>query len=93
MDFFVRVTTCHYAAVSLQHEPESDFRRGKESESSKISVMETTKLVFKMVAFISGLAAVAALVIWILMQLAPLLIAAVVFIPWLFAALSDGAKV
>lgn len=55
--------------------------------------METTKLIFKMVAFISGLAAVAALVIWILMQLAPLLIAAVVFIPWLFAALSNGAKV
>lgn len=89
MDFFVCVTTCRYAAVSLQHDPESDFRRGKESETLKIKIMETAKLVFRII----GAVAAVALVIWILTQLAPLLIVAIVFIPWLFAALSNGAKV
>lgn len=51
--------------------------------------METAKLVFRII----GAVAAVALVIWILTQLAPLLIVAIVFIPWLFAALSNGAKV
>lgn len=89
MDFFACVTNCRYTAVSLQHEPGSDFRRGKESESLKIKIMETAKLVFRII----GAVAAVALVIWILTQLAPLLIVAIVFIPWLFAALSNGAKV
>lgn len=31
-------------------------------------------------------------IIWLIMQVAPILIGLIVFIPWLGAALADGAK-
>lgn len=54
--------------------------------------MLTKKDYLKIAAAILGAIAVVAGIIWLISKCIPLLIGAIVFIPWLGAALADGAK-
>ena len=51
------------------------------------------KLILKLIAIVLGLILIAFTVLWIICEIAPILLGAVVFIPWLVAALAGGAKV
>ena len=53
----------------------------------------STKDILKIAGVIIVAIAIVALFIWLISKFIPLLIGAIVFIPWLFAALADGAKV
>lgn len=55
--------------------------------------MLTKKDILKIIATIIVAALIVFAIIWLISKIAPLLIAAIVFIPWLGAALKDGAKV
>jgi len=47
----------------------------------------------KIIACILATLAVVVLIIWIISMIAPILLGLVVFVPWLFSALSDGANI
>lgn len=54
--------------------------------------MLTKKDWLKIIATILAAVAIVAGLIWLICEFAPILIGAIVFIPWLGAALADGAK-
>lgn len=47
----------------------------------------------KIIACILATLAVVVLIIWIISMIAPILLGLVVFVPWLFSALPDGANI
>lgn len=55
--------------------------------------MFTKKDIIYIILFVIGAAAVFMLVIWLITEIAPILIGGIVFVPWLFAALNDGGNV
>lgn len=55
--------------------------------------MLTSKDFLKIIATVIGAVIVFGAVIWLICEFAPLLLGAIVFIPWLGAALADGANV
>ena len=55
--------------------------------------MLTKKEIFIIILYIIGYFAAIYLIAWLLISISPFFIAAIVFIPWLIAALKDGAKV
>lgn len=55
--------------------------------------MFTKKEIIKIILFIVGIQLVACCIIWLIIQIAPFIIAVIAFIPWLFAALKAGADV
>lgn len=54
--------------------------------------MLTKKDYLKIIAAIVAAILIVWGIIWLICQIAPFLIGAIVFIPWLGAALADGAK-
>lgn len=55
--------------------------------------MLTKKDILKIIATVLIAVVVVFAVIWLICKIAPILIGAVIFLPWLGAALADGAKV
>ncbi len=55
--------------------------------------MFTKKDYLKIIATIIAAVAIVAGLIWLIIEIAPILIGAIIFLPWLGAALADGAKV
>lgn len=55
--------------------------------------MLTKKDILKIILTVLIAVAVVFGIIWLICEFAPLLLGAIVFIPWLGAALADGAKV
>lgn len=55
--------------------------------------MLTQKNILKIILTELISALVVAGIIWLIIELAPILIGAIVFIPWLGAALADGANI
>ena len=55
--------------------------------------MTTKKDILKIVLIVLAAIAAVAGIIWLIIELAPILIGAIVLIPWLGAALADGADV
>lgn len=55
--------------------------------------MLTKKDILKIIATIIVAVLIVFAIIWLISKIAPLLIAAIVFIPWLGAALKDGENV
>lgn len=51
------------------------------------------KLILKLIAIALGFMLIEFIVLWIICEIAPILLGAVVFIPWLVAALAGGSKV
>lgn len=58
-----------------------------------IKTMLTKKDILKIIATVLIATAVFLGIIWLICEFAPLLLGALVFIPWLGAALADGANV
>ncbi len=57
------------------------------------AIMLTKKDILKIALIIIISVGVLFAVIWLIMEIAPILIGAIVFIPWLGAALADGGDV
>ena len=55
--------------------------------------MLTKKDILKIAALIIAAIGIVWLILWIISKIVPLLIGAIVFFPWLFAALADGGNV
>lgn len=55
--------------------------------------MLTKKDILKIILLILCAVAFVFLIVWVISKICPILIGAVVFIPWLVAALKDGADV
>lgn len=55
--------------------------------------MLTKKDILKIIATIIVAVLIVFAVIWLICKIAPILIGAIIFLPWLGAALADGAKV
>lgn len=55
--------------------------------------MLTEKDIIKIIAVILGAILIVWGIIWLIMHIAPILIGAIIFIPWLGAALADGADI
>lgn len=55
--------------------------------------MFTKKEIIKIILFVVGTVLVMCGIIWLICQIAPFIIAAIAFFPWLFAALKAGADV
>lgn len=55
--------------------------------------MLTNKDIIKLILFFIAICVAVAAIIWLIIEVAPLLIVAIVFIPWLVAALASGANV
>lgn len=51
------------------------------------------KLILKLIAIVLGFILIAFTVLWIIYKIAPILLGAIVFIPWLVAALAGGSNV
>lgn len=55
--------------------------------------MLTKKDILKIVATVLGAVAIFLAVLWLILEFAPILIGVIVFLPWLGAALANGANV
>lgn len=55
--------------------------------------MLTKKDIFKIILTVLCAIALVFLIIWVISKICPILIGAIVFIPWLVAALKNGADV
>lgn len=74
--------------------PEGRFKHQiKNINPQTLKLMLTKKDILKIILTVLIAAAVFLGIIWLICEFAPLLIGALVFIPWLGAALADGANV